>query len=82
MPKTPQRTPQIKPQNMPQSALDPDTTPRTPEERELVRNLLAGVRKFERRGVYINHEWCRVRRAPRAGAETMTAEIGAGSMGD
>lgn len=55
---------------------DPDTTPRTPEETEMVRNLLTGMRAFERRGIFIDHEWCRVRRAPRAGAETMTIEVG------
>lgn len=54
---------------------DADLTPRTPEERELVRNLLRGVRAFERAGIFVRHEWCRVRRSPRAGLVTMTMEI-------
>lgn len=59
---------------------DPETTPRTPEERELVRNLLEGVRKFARNGYHINHEWCRVRRAPRAGLTTMTVEMDSNNL--
>lgn len=53
---------------------DDETTPRTPEEIELVRNLLRGLRRFERAGVFIEHEWCRVRRSPRADSETMMIE--------
>lgn len=52
-----------------------DTTPQTQVERELVRNLLAGLRKFEKRGIRVDHEWCRVRRAPRADQATMTVEF-------
>jgi hypothetical protein len=48
--------------------------PQTPEERELVRNLLRGLRAFERAGVFVQYEWCRVRRSPRADASTMTIE--------
>jgi hypothetical protein len=59
-----------------------DTTPRTPEERELVRNLLEGLRKFERNGYFINHEWCRVRRAPRAGLSTMIVEMDSKNLDD
>lgn len=54
---------------------DSDTTPQTPVERELTRNLLAGLRRFEKRGILIDHEWCRVRRAPRADQATMTVEF-------
>lgn len=56
------------------SSLDPDTTPGTPEERELVRNLLRGLRAFERAGIRVNYEWCRVRRSPRGDSATMTIE--------
>jgi hypothetical protein len=52
-----------------------DTTPRTPEEQELVRNLLRGLRAFERNGVFVRYEWCRVRRSTRTGAPTMTIEL-------
>ncbi len=53
---------------------DSETTPRTPEERELVRNLLRGLRAFERGGIFVRYEWCRVRRSPRANESTMTIE--------
>lgn len=71
------------------SSLDPDTTPGTPEERELVhnllspqtpeeielvRNLLRGLRAFGRAGIHVNYEWCRVRRSPRGDSATMTIE--------
>lgn len=56
---------------------DDNLAPRTPEERELVRNLLRGLRAFERAGLYVNYEWCRVRRSTRTGALVMTVEFDA-----
>lgn len=50
-------------------------SPQTPEEIELVRNLLRGLRAFGRAGIHVNYEWCRVRRAKRAGMSTMTVEF-------
>lgn len=59
-----------------QSAQDnDDATPRTPVERELTRNLLTGLRRLARRNIQVDHEWCKVRRAKRAGMSTMTVEF-------
>lgn len=56
--------------------------PQTPVERELTRNLLAGLRRLKKRNIDVNHEWCKVRRAKRAGMSTMTVEFDSGEQGD
>ncbi len=57
------------------SSNNDDTTPTTPVERELVRNLLSGLRRLQKRNIHVEHEWCKVRRAKRAGMSTMTVEF-------
>jgi hypothetical protein len=53
-------------------------TPASPAEREMVRNLLRGLRSLQRRGIPVRFQWVRVRRSPRAGAPTMFVELDAG----
>jgi hypothetical protein len=52
-----------------------DDTPRTPEDRELVRNLMKFVHACERNGIYARRGmWFRVRIAPR-GNNAPTAAV-------
>lgn len=49
----------------------PPRTPLTPEEQELVDNLLDFVRDLERNGISVHRgQWIEVRMAPRGNAET------------
>lgn len=63
-------------------ASDLAITPLTDVERELVRNLLRGVRRLAKRGFEVRYDWCKVRRSPHAKAATMTIEIDPATFDD
>jgi len=64
------------------ASADLTVTPLNDIERELVRNLLGGMRRLARRGIQVQFEWCKVRRAPRARSQTMLIELDPATFDD
>jgi hypothetical protein len=64
------------------ASADLTVTPLNDIERELVRNLLRGVRRLAKHGFEVKYDWCKVRRSPHAKAATMTIEIDPATFGD